>query len=161
LQELLMSSDDTKAKAIELAASAVELTTSAPADWARREMKGIPASLGALWIKRDGDSFRYAIQLDKSHANAQGFVHGGVLMTFVDHALSLLIWEASGRAMCSTVHLDSHFLKAVRPPAFIELDGKILRQGKSTAFARGTLRVDGVDVMEATGVWSIVQPNKS
>lgn len=133
----------------------------APADWTRREMKGIPASLGALWTKRDDSGFRYAIQLDASHANAQGMVHGGVLMTFMDHALSLLIWEASGRAMCSTVHLDSHFLKAVRPPAFVELDGEIRKQGRSLAFARGVLRVDGIDVMEATGVWSITPAPKS
>ena len=133
----------------------------APAGWTRKAMKGLPGAIDALWTKRDESGFRYAIQLDASHCNAQGMVHGGVLMTFVDHALSLMIWEASCRAMCSTVHLDSHFLKAVRAPAFVELDGKILKQGKNTAFLRGTLRVDGVDVMEATGVWSIVQPTKS
>lgn len=123
--------------------------------WSRREMKGIPASLGALWTRRDGDAWRYAVQLDASHANAQGQVHGGVLMTFMDHALSLLVWEASGRAMCSTVHLDSHFLRAVQPPAFVELDGEILRRGKSLIFARGVLRVEGREVMEATGVWNV------
>lgn len=127
-------------------------------EWKRREMKGIPASLGALWTRREGDGYRYAIQLDETHANAQGMVHGGVLMTFMDHGLSLMIWEASGRAPCSTVHLDSHFLKAVRPPAFVELDGEIRRQGKSLAFLRGVLRVDGEAVMEATGVWSVTQP---
>ena len=130
-----------------------------PPNWTRREMKGIPASLGALWTRRDDNGWRYAIKLDRSHTNAQGFIHGGVLMTFMDHGLSLLVWEASGRAMCSTVHLDSHFLSAVRPPAFVELDARILKQGRSMAFARGTLRVDGKDVMEATGVWSIVPPS--
>jgi len=139
-----MSSDDVKAVA----------------DWTRREMKGIPASLGALWTRRETDGFRYAIQLDESHANAQGFIHGGVLMTFIDHALSLMIWEASGRAMCTTVHLDSHFLKGVRPPAFVELDGEIRRQGKKLVFARGVLRVEGEEVMEATGVWSVVTPSR-
>lgn len=123
--------------------------------WSRREMKGIPASLGALWTRRDGDAWRYAVQLDASHANAQGQVHGGVLMTFMDHALSLLVWEVSGRAMCSTVHLDSHFLRAVQPPAFVELDGEIIRRGKSLIFARGVLRVEGREVMEATGVWNV------
>ena len=125
------------------------------ADWTRREMKGIPASLGALWTRREGDGWRYGVQLDASHANAQGQVHGGVMMTFMDHALSLLVWEASGRVPCSTVHLDSHFLRPVQPPAFAELDGEILRQGRSLSFARGVLRVDGREVMEATGVWSI------
>ena len=124
-------------------------------DWTRREMKGIPASLGALWTQRDESGWRYAVQLDESHANAQGLVHGGVLMTFMDHGLSLLIWESAGRSMNSTIHLDSHFLSPVRPPAFIELEGQILRQGRRLAFARGVLRADGVDVMEATGVWSI------
>lgn len=124
-------------------------------DWQRREMRGIPASLGALWTQRDVDSWRYAIQLDESHANAQGFIHGGVMMTFMDHALSLLVWEKSGRAMCTTVHLDNHFLVGVKPPAFLELEAEILRQGKTTAFARGVLRQQGEAVMEATGVWSI------
>lgn len=126
------------------------------AQWQRREMRGIPASLGALWTQREGDSWRYAIQLDESHANAQGFVHGGVMMTFLDHALSLLVWEKSGRAMCTTVQLDSHFLAGVKPPAFLELDAEILRQGKKTAFARGVLRQNGEAVMEATGVWNIL-----
>ena len=132
----------------------------AVADWTRREMKGIPASLDALWTRRTEQGWRYAIKLDESHANAQGMVHGGVLMTFMDHGLSLMIWEASGRAACSTVHLDNHFLKAVRPPAFVELDGEIRRQGKSLAFLRGVLRVDGEAVMEANGVWSVMKPSR-
>jgi len=126
-----------------------------PAGWTRRGFKGIPASLDALWTRRNGENWSYAVQLDERHANAQGFIHGGVLMTFVDHALSLLVWEASERAKCSTIQLDSHFLQPVRPPAFIELDGRILRQGHRTAFARAVLRVGGSDVLEATGVWSI------
>ncbi len=131
------------------------------ADWTRRKMKGIPASLGALWTRRDESGWHYGVQLDESHCNAQGFIHGGVLMTFMDHGLSLLTWEAAGRAMTSTIHLDSHFLEAVRPPAFVELHGRILRQGRRLAFARGVLRVDGTDIMEATGVWSIAPATRS
>lgn len=132
-----------------------------PDGWTRREFKGLPASLGALWTRRDGDGWRYAVQLDESHVNAQGFVHGGVLMTFMDHGLSLLVWEAIGRARSSTIQLDSHFLAAIRPPAFVELHGRILRQGRRLAFVRGLLRADGVDVMEATGVWSISPDRQS
>lgn len=137
------------------------ITHTAPStDWTRREMKGIPASLGALYTSRDDKgNWRYGVQLDASHANAQGAVHGGVLMTFLDHALSLLVWEASERAICSTVHLDSHFLNAVIPPAFVELDGEIMKQGKSLAFARGVLSVNGKAVMEGKGVWNIVRKN--
>lgn len=134
--------------------------STASGDWKRREMKGIPASMGALWTQRDESGFRYALQLDESHCNAQGFIHGGVLMTFMDHCLSLLVWERSGRALCSTIHLDSHFLTALRAPAFVELDAEILRQGRTLAFARGVLRADGKDIMEAKGVWSITAVDK-
>jgi acyl-coenzyme A thioesterase PaaI-like protein len=128
----------------------------APQHWSRRELKGIPASLGAIWTHRDEDGWHYGVQLDESHLNAQGLIHGGVLMTFMDHGMSLLVWEAAGRTTSSTIQLDSHFLSPVRPPAFVELDGKILRQGRTLVFARGVLRVAGKDIMEATGVWSIV-----
>lgn len=154
-----MDSDDVKTDTFEST-----LDGRAPAHWTRRELKGIPGSLGALWTHRDKDGWHYGVQLDESHANAQGLIHGGVLMTFMDHGLSLLVWEACGRAMCSTIHLDSHFLSAVCPPAFVELHGQILRQGRTMVFARGVLRVAGTDVMEATGVWSIApasQPSGS
>lgn len=129
---------------------------SPPAPWRRREFPGIPDSLEALWTRQDDDGWHYGLQLQAGHANAQGFVHGGVLMTFMDHALSLLVWEASGRAACTTVQLDNHFLEAVRPPAFVELDAEILRQGRSMIFVRGTLRSDGSDIMQATGVWRVI-----
>lgn len=128
----------------------------APPEWTRREMKGIPASMDALWTRRGDDgAWCYGVQLDERHHNAQGFVHGGVLMSFMDHGLSLRVWEASGRAQCVTIHLDNHFLAPVRGPAFVELDATILRQGRKMMFARGVLKVDGKEVMDATGVWSV------
>lgn len=127
-----------------------------PAPWKRRALQGIPDSLEALWTRRDDDGWHYGLQLHEGHCNAQGFVHGGVLMTFADHALSLLVWEASGRANCSTVQLDSHFLAAVRAPAFVELDAEILRQGRSMIFARGNLRIGDSAVMTANGVWRVL-----
>ncbi len=124
-------------------------------EWKRRELKGIPASMGALWTQRDDNGWRYALQLDESHCNAQGFIHGGVLMSFMDHAMSLLVWELAERAFCSTVQLDSHFLRALRAPAFVELDFELLRRSRSLVFARGMLRADDEIVMEATGMWSV------
>ncbi len=124
-------------------------------------MKGIPASLGSLHMRRDDIGWHYAVQLDESHANVQGVVHGGVLMTFLDHAASLVIWESTDRALCSTVHLDTHFMAAVKPPAFVECDFKILRRGKRLVYARGELLVDGEVVVQANGVWSIAYPRKT
>ncbi len=129
-----------------------------PEGWKRREMKGIPASMEALWTTRKEDgTFQYAIQLDERQYHFQGVVHGGVLMSFMDHAMALVIWEAADRAMTSTVQLDNQFLRAVKAPAFIEHEAFITKKGRSLIFARGVLKVDGEAVMESTGVWSILK----
>ncbi len=126
-------------------------------EWKRKALPGIPASLEALHVRRAADgAWQYAVEVDERHCNAQGFVHGGALVTFLDHALSLLVWEAADRAQCATVQLDTLFLRAVRAPAFVELDAEILRKGRSLIFARGTLRVAGEAVLEANGVWSVI-----
>jgi len=130
----------------------------APEGWVRRELRGIPASLGAVWTRRVDGAWRYAALLDDSHANALGTIHGGVLMSFFDHAMSLLVWEACGRAACATVQLDCQFLEALKPPVFVELDATILKMGRGLAFARGRLRAGDVGAMEASGVWRISAP---
>ena len=124
--------------------------------WVRKELPGIPAGIGALWTRREGGAWHYGVAVDASHCNAQGFVHGGVLMTFMDHALSLMVWETAQRAPCSTVQLDSHFLAAVKAPAFLQLQGEVTRQGRRLVFARGVLLLEDRAVMEATGVWSVI-----
>ena len=62
-----MNSENVKKDALKQAPSG-----RAPDQWTRRELKGIPASLGALWTQRDENGWRYGVQLDESHANAQG-----------------------------------------------------------------------------------------
>ncbi len=126
-----------------------------PEGWTRRELKGIPASLDALWTQREGDTWRYAVKLDKRHENAQGYIHGGVLSTFADHAMSLVIWETSGRANCTTVQMNSQFLSALKAPAFVEIDVTITKRGRQMMFVRGMLYCEGEPIMEVTGVWRV------
>lgn len=126
------------------------------ANWQRKEMPGIPASINALWTQKVDGQYRYGLLVDDTHVNAQGFIHGGVLMTFLDHALSLKVWEAAERKPCTTIQLDTHFLSAVRPGQFITLEAQLLKQGKSLVFMRGVLMAADKAVAEAKGVWSVL-----
>ena len=117
----------------------------------------MPASAGLPWTRRDGDGRRYAMLTGPEHANPQGAVHGGMLMTFVDHGLSMLAWEAADRAACSTIQLNGHFLAAVQPGEFLELEGEITRKTRSMVFVRGKLRVGDRDVLAADGIWRILR----
>jgi len=132
-----------------------ETPNETPPAWKPVALKGIPGSLGQVWTSGSAGDRRYGVHLTESHLNAQKTVHGGVLMTFIDHGLSVIVWEAAGRVPCSTIQLNIQFLAAVRPPAFVEIRGEILRRASRFIFARGILRVAGADVTEATGVWSV------
>ena len=131
-------------------------TQGSPADagWTHRAFT-MPDVLDKVWCRKREGGWDYAVSLDARHANHFGIAHGGALMTFMDHGMSLLLWEATGRARCSTVQLDNHFLHAVQVPAFVELDAEITRRGERLIFARGRLRVGEVIVMESTGIWSV------
>lgn len=110
------------------------------------------ALAGPLWAARDGDGWAYGVVSTDEHLNPAGLVHGGLLATLIDHALSTLAWEAAGRAPCVTVQLDTHFLASVPPGVLIEARGRVVRRTSSLLFMHGTLSVAGSDVLAAQAV---------
>ncbi|MFZ4287782.1 PaaI family thioesterase [Variovorax sp. HJSM1_2] len=113
--------------------------------WARREREGVAAA------------WRYGLLLTPRHLNPAGVVHGGLLETLMDHALSAIAWEAAGRVPCVSVQLDSHFLSAARAGEFIEASGLVVHRSQSMVFLRGGLCVAERQVMAAQALMKIQQ----
>ena len=113
------------------------------------------ALAGPLWAARDGDGWAYGVVSTDEHLNPAGVVHGGLLATLIDHALSTLAWEAAGRAPCVTVQLDTHFLASVPPGVLIEARGRAVRRTSSLLFMHGALSVAGSDVLAAQAVMKL------
>src|ERR1700682_1365326 len=74
--------------------------------WQPRALPGFLHFVGSLWTKKEGDSWAYGIVAEDKHTNPAGVVHGGMLTTLLDHALSAIAWEANERKPCITVALD-------------------------------------------------------
>jgi acyl-coenzyme A thioesterase PaaI-like protein len=123
--------------------------------WRLMRSGAMPAGIGFPWSKRSDDGWRYGLLTTPEHANPQGALHGGILMTFADHGLSLLAWEAANRAACTTIQLNTHFLAAVRPGDFVELRGEITRATLGLVFVRGKLSVGERDVAAVDGIWRV------
>jgi acyl-coenzyme A thioesterase PaaI-like protein len=130
--------------------------------WRALPGAAMPGSLGVPWAKKVDGRWHYGLLTGPAHANPNGVVHGGVLLAFADHGLSLLAWEAAERVPCSTIQLNTHFLDAVRPGEFIELQGEVTRRTSGLVFVRGgivahqgdkTRAVGGVD-----GIWRVLRP---
>ena len=131
--------------------------------WRALPGAALPSGLGVPWAKKATGQWLYGRQTVAGHGNPNGVVHGGVLMAFADHGLSLLAWEATQRGLCTTIQLNTHFLDAVRPGDFLELRGDVTRQSRGLVFLRGTIGVrdiDGTrDVVAVDGIWRVLRPH--
>jgi acyl-coenzyme A thioesterase PaaI-like protein len=133
-----------------------------PYDPAADGWRALPGGLGVPWARREDGHWLYGLQTTDAHANPNGTVHGGTLMAFADHGLSILAWEAAERGLCTTIHLNTHFLDAVRPDAFVILRGEIAKRTRGLVFLRGVISAreaeDSRDIASVDGIWRILRP---
>lgn len=122
----------------------------------RRDLPGFFGLAGPLWTRKENDTWVYAVLAEAKHVNPAGIVHGGMLATLLDHALSAIAWEASGRKPCVTVALDVHFLASARPGDLIEARGRITRQAASLVFVQGMLAVAGSEIATASAIVKVL-----
>ncbi len=122
------------------------------------DARGFTELVGGFWSRRDGDGWRYAALPDERHVNNRGVLHGGLLLTFADHALGMTVWERAGRRPCATVQLNVQFVAAGRPGALLELDAEVIRTARTLVFMRGTIRAGTRTVAVADGIWKMLGP---
>ncbi|MEZ5647212.1 MAG: PaaI family thioesterase [Burkholderiaceae bacterium] len=120
--------------------------------WKPRELPGFIGLAGPLWTRREGDAWAYGLFVEDRHLNPAGRAHGGALMTLIDHAISAVAWEFSGRKACVTLQMDCQFMAALAPGQFAEVRVDITHQTGGLVFARGTLTADSTPVMAAQAV---------
>jgi acyl-coenzyme A thioesterase PaaI-like protein len=129
--------------------------------WRALPGAALPCGLGVPRAKRIGDDWRYGLHTGDTHANVNGIVHGGVLMAFAGHGLSLLAWEAAERAPCTTIQLNTHFLDAIKPGEFLEMRGEVTRRTTGLVFLRGVVAARNAhavrDAGAADGVWRVLR----
>jgi acyl-coenzyme A thioesterase PaaI-like protein len=132
------------------------------AGWRTMPGAALPSGIGIPWARNVDGLWHYGLLTDDDHGNPNGVVHGGVLMAFADHGLSMLAWEAAERTACTTIQLNTHFLDTIRPGEFIELRGEVTRRTRGLVFVRGVIGVLGKDnqrdVGAVDGIWRVLRP---
>lgn len=125
------------------------------AGWKTRRAGAFMESIGPLWARREEGGWAYGLLADDRHLNPTQIVHGGLLQTLIDHALSLLAWEACERKPCVTLQSDSHFLATVNSNDFVVARGVEVRRTRNLIFMRGHLEVQDKPVLSAQAVFKI------
>jgi acyl-coenzyme A thioesterase PaaI-like protein len=127
------------------------------AGWRQHSLDGFIQLAGPLWSKREEDEWKYGFLTEARHANPARVVHGGLLTTLMDHALSTIAWEAAGRLPCVTIQLDTHFISAVQPGSFVVARGRITRRSATLVFMQGVLSVEKDEVVTASAILKIIK----
>jgi acyl-coenzyme A thioesterase PaaI-like protein len=129
--------------------------------WRELTGAGLPGGLGNPWSRKTDAGWDYGFLTRNDHANPNGVVHGGIMMTFADHGLSFMAWEAAERVPCATIQLNTHFLDGIKPGAFIVLRGQVTRRTRGLVFLRGDVLAYGTDgerpVGAVDGIWRVLR----
>ena len=124
--------------------------------WKPRALDGFIGTIGPLWTRKEGEAWAYGFVPTSLHTNPAGIVHGVLLMTLIDHALSAIAWQDADRRPCVTIQIDVRFLNAVHLPALIEARGRVVRRTSTLSFTEGQLSVGADVVVTASAILKIV-----
>jgi acyl-coenzyme A thioesterase PaaI-like protein len=120
--------------------------------------KGFNLTVGPLYGLPDaeqGKIKRFAFVVAEKHMNSAGSVHGGMLMSFMDVAMSRTSRAVSGAPRCSTVSLACDFAGPGRLGDLIEAHIRVNRHTRTMVFLSGELRVGERVLLAANGLWKI------
>tara|TARA_R110002072_G_scaffold1598_6_gene13594 strand:- start:8036 stop:8434 length:399 start_codon:yes stop_codon:yes gene_type:complete len=93
--------------------------------------------IGPFYFRRTNGPMDCAFLAAAKHCNANGTVHGGVLMTFADYALCMAATNGYDGESCVTVSFSSEFLSAAELGTVISCVPKVNRVTGSMAFLTG------------------------
>jgi uncharacterized protein (TIGR00369 family) len=125
--------------------------------WRRHAPKGFTGLIGPLWSRNEQGVLAFGLMAGEDHLNPAGLVHGGVLATLLDQTLSTAAWQEAGRLPCVTIQLDTQFLSAVRPGAFVEARAEVVKKTREIVFARGELIVSMTIVATGSAVLKMLR----
>ena len=112
---------------------------------------------GPVWrLPAEGETRRFALLVEQKHMNSSGSLHGGVLMTLADIAMSQTSRAASGAESCSTVSLTCDFIGPGKLGDVIEARVRVTRQTRTMIFLSADIICGERVLAVATGLWKIV-----
>jgi uncharacterized protein (TIGR00369 family) len=104
----------------------------------------------------DGADKRFVFVVSAKHMNAAGSVHGGMLMAFMDAAMSQTARAGSTATGSNTVSLNCDFVGPGRLGDLIEARVRVTRRARTMVFLSGELLAGERMLLVATGLWKIV-----
>lgn len=127
------------------------------AGWRARVLSGHIQNIGPLWTRMTDGVWQYGLLIEDKHLNPAGLVHGGVLLSLMDHVVSAVAWEAASRQPCVTVQLDAQFRGAARRGDFVTAAASVAKQTRELLFMEGRLAIGDKDAAGGHAILKIIK----
>jgi uncharacterized protein (TIGR00369 family) len=130
-----------------------------PADFEQLEASPFSDRIGPLYISRRESVPVLGLLVDGHHLNRAGRVHGGLLATVADIALSRAAWDhVPEGATISTADLHVAYLGNVSPGAWVEAWPSVDRVGRAVIHASCLVESDGEPLAKALATVAVRLP---
>lgn len=104
-------------------------------------------------------TMHWGFHAEPRHCNPSGFLHGGMLATFVDIIMGGAAFMTVG-APVATITLNTEFLTAGKPGVWYEGVAEVVRKARTLCFVKGEVRCGDRLVLVASGTWAIIGAGK-
>jgi uncharacterized protein (TIGR00369 family) len=111
-----------------------------------------------LYCKRTDTAVIVGLRLAKSHTNARGLIHGGLIAALVDNAMGYscahrMGWEFS----LVTIGLAVDFIGSARVGQWFAIESDVIKTGSTICFAQSLVKADDVVIARANGTFRVVK----
>ena len=105
----------------------------------------------------EGDKVQLGFRVEQHHTNPLGFLHGGMMATFVDMLAACVVpyQTRMERRFLPTVSLQMDFLSSPTVGAWVQGECQILRETRNLLFTQGLVRADDELVLRTSAVYKI------
>jgi uncharacterized protein (TIGR00369 family) len=105
----------------------------------------------------DGDQLQLGFRVEPHHTNPLGFLHGGMMATFVDMlgACVMPYQTQMERRFLPTVSLQMDFLSSPKVGDWVQAEAQILRETRNLLFTQGLVHAGEELVLRTSAVYKI------
>lgn len=103
--------------------------------------------------------FHWGFFAEPHHCNPSGFIHGGMLATFVDIIMGGAAFMKVG-APVATITLNTEFMSAGKPGFWYDGVAEVVRKARTLCFVKGEVRCGDKLILTSSGTWAIIGAGK-
>jgi acyl-coenzyme A thioesterase PaaI-like protein len=113
------------------------------------------AYIGPVFQKADADA-PISFKVEPRHADANGFVHPGMLLTFADTAIGNYVWAKVDWKPNVTLSMQAQFMGKAKIGDLVVCVPEMTQKTRAVAFVKGTFTVAGNPIMTVSSLWKMI-----